>query len=102
MPKLEELEKSVGEWAEGKGLIFEGNEVAQVNKFIEEAYEFADEVHMGNRDKVIMEGGDVLVTLCVQAKLQGTTLAEMLESAYNKIIKRKGKTIDGTFVKAGE
>jgi len=96
---LEELESKVGEWAEGKGLIFEGNELPQGEKFYEEAGELFDEIHAGNRDAVIMEGGDVLVTLVVQARLQGTTLTEMLESAYNKISKRKGKNVNGVFVK---
>lgn len=99
---LEELEKEVQEWAEGKGLIYEGNEIPQATKFAEEAGEFVDEVIAGNRDKVIMEGGDVLVTLCVQAKLQGTSLTEMLGLALAKIQKRKGKLVDGVFVKEGD
>lgn len=37
-----------------------------------------------------------LNALCVK---HNTTLIECLEMAYNKIAKRKGKTINGTFVK---
>lgn len=102
MPTVEELEKSVIEWAEGKGLIFEGNELAQADKFYEEAHEFYDEIYAGGGDAVLMEGGDVLVTLCIQAKLQNTTISEMLGLAFNKISKRKGKTINGTYVKEGD
>lgn len=46
-----------------------------------------------------LEMGDVLVTLIVLAKQQGIELSECLSLAWSKIKDRRGKTIDGQFVK---
>ena len=43
--------------------------------------------------------GDILVTIILQAELQGVNLEECLEGAYNIINKRKGSMINGFFVK---
>ena len=43
--------------------------------------------------------GDILVTIIIQAEMQGLKLTECLESAYNVIAKRTGKMVDGQFVK---
>jgi hypothetical protein len=43
--------------------------------------------------------GDILVTLIIQAKMQGVSLETCLEGAYNIISKRTGKMINGQFVK---
>ena len=44
--------------------------------------------------------GDIIVTLIMQAEWWDTDIEECLELAYNVISKRKGKMIDGQFVKA--
>jgi NTP pyrophosphatase (non-canonical NTP hydrolase) len=43
--------------------------------------------------------GDILVTLIILSAQLDIDLTECLEMAYQKISKRKGKTIDGLFVK---
>lgn len=43
--------------------------------------------------------GDIAVTLILQAHMHGWTLGECLESAYQVIKDRKGKMVDGVFVK---
>jgi len=40
-----------------------------------------------------------MVTILIQAEMQGMGLEECLESAYNVIAKRKGKMVNGQFVK---
>lgn len=45
------------------------------------------------------ELGDVLVTLIILAECLGTSLEVALNTAYNKIKNRTGKTISGVFVK---
>ncbi len=99
---FEELEGSVIDWASKKGILDDYSQVrreAQLRKFEEEATEFMDEVKSGNEDKVRDELGDVLVTLTIQANLWGLTLTECLSEAYNKISVRRGRMIDGVFVK---
>jgi NTP pyrophosphatase (non-canonical NTP hydrolase) len=43
--------------------------------------------------------GDIMVTMIIQAEMQGVTIEECLNSAYDIISKRTGKMINGQFVK---
>jgi NTP pyrophosphatase (non-canonical NTP hydrolase) len=43
--------------------------------------------------------GDILVTIIIQAEMQGLKLVDCLESAYNIISQRTGKMVDGQFLK---
>ncbi len=79
-----------------------GQLLKQYNKFLEEAKELEVEIKAGARNKIIDELGDVIVTCEMQAANIGTTLQHCAETAYKKISKRKGKTIDGTFVKEAD
>ena len=104
-----ELVKKVEAWAEEKDLLHAENADKQFMKFIEEVFEFKTELdtHLlvdsftrAIPDKNLMlEMGDILVTLIILTKQLNIDLVECLEMAYNKISKRKGKTIDGNFYK---
>ncbi|MGO1702438.1 MAG: hypothetical protein ACTHY1_03565 [Lactobacillus helveticus] len=48
---------------------------------------------------VALKSKDVFLYLNTICKAQNTTLEECLHLAYNKIKNRKGKTINGTFIK---
>ena len=53
-----------------------------------------------NDDDEIKDGiGDMVVVLTNLAELNGLTIEECIGSAYDTISKRKGKMINGTFVK---
>lgn len=103
-------------WAEDKGILDTKHHPAQVSKAAEEFVEFVDEAYtyaisrnidkssvrdiaVSARNDAIMELGDVLVTLVINAHLLGVSLEEALRLALDKITKRKGKTVDGVFVK---
>ena len=43
--------------------------------------------------------GDIIVTLVLQAQMWGLTLTECLDAAWEEIRHRKGKMVDGIFVK---
>ena len=108
--KLELLQKQVLDWAEEKDLLHEENADKQFMKFIEEVFEFKTE--MDNVlsytdpfvdeavDRLMLEMGDILVTLIILSKQLEIDLVECLEMAYKKISKRKGKTINGVFIKS--
>lgn len=64
----------------------------------EEVYEVLEKTNKN----VKMEFGDVMVTMIIMAKQLDIDLAECLEMAYEKIKDRKGKTINGTFVKEAD
>jgi NTP pyrophosphatase (non-canonical NTP hydrolase) len=110
-----ELEPLVIHWATEKGILKAGNPLAQANKTLEEVNELIEacvaqniglekfENSKGNvvntEEEIIDALGDILVTIIIQAKMQGVKLEACLESAYNVISKRTGKMIDGQFVK---
>lgn len=53
-----------------------------------------------NKPEELKDGiGDVVVTLIILAQQNVLTLDECLETAYNEIADRKGKTVNGVFVK---
>lgn len=107
---FEELQEKVLDWAKDKDLIHEENADKQFMKFIEEVFEFKTE--MDNElsytdpyvdeavDRMMLEMGDILVTLIILCKQIEVDPIDCLDKAYKKISKRKGKTIDGVFVKA--
>lgn len=106
---FEELKKNVEEWADDKNLLHEENAEKQFMKFIEEVFEFKSEMDVYfdgaetlkslNKEYMKDEMGDVFVTLIILCKQLDIDPVECLDMAYEKISKRRGKTIDGTFVK---
>ena len=97
--KFEELKKNVINWATEKGIFEKGTPEAQAWKTLEEAQEILDGIITENKEEVVDGIGDTLVTLIIQAEMQRVDLLDCLEIAYNVISKRKGKMIDGQFVK---
>jgi NTP pyrophosphatase (non-canonical NTP hydrolase) len=97
--KFEELQKEVLDWAYDKNLIKPENAPKQFMKFIEESGELARSILKDDREEEIDAFGDVLVTLTILAEQRGLNLVTCLESAYNEIKNRKGKTVGGTFIK---
>lgn len=112
---FEDLRKKVLDWADGKDLLHEENAEKQFMKFMEEVFEFKSEmdgVKGINKDpdvsleykdfarrNLMLEMGDVFVTLIILCRQLGIEPTKCLELAYEKIRARKGKTIDGCFVK---
>lgn len=106
---LEELGDLVYIWAKDKGIIDAGDIEAQAGKLVEEAVESLKEAVIINtvdwmeREEFVnnlkMEMGDCLVVLTIMASVLDTDLFTCLDMAYRKINKRKGKMVDGVFVK---
>lgn len=114
---FEELKTKVEEWADDKDLLHEENADKQFMKFIEEVFEFKSEMdylkimgqntadvyedyeYIETQENMKLEMGDIFVTLIVLCKQLGIDCVECLQLAHEKISKRKGKTIDGIFVK---
>ena len=94
-----ELEALVIAWAEQKGIMQNGTPIAQSRKTLEEAEELEDAVIENNKEEIIDALGDILVTIIIQAEMQGLKLTECLESAYNVISKRTGQMVGGQFLK---
>jgi NTP pyrophosphatase (non-canonical NTP hydrolase) len=99
MKSYGELEALVIAWATQKGILENGTPRAQAMKTWEETDELITAIENDNREEVIDALGDILVTIIIQAEMQGLKLVDCLESAYNVISQRTGKIIDGQFVK---
>lgn len=97
--EYKELEKLVIEWADDRGIFEKGNPNAQCDKTLEEVMELSTALHNNDREETIDALGDILVTIIIQAEMQGLSLEDCLLSAYNVITKRKGTMVDGKFVK---
>lgn len=97
--EYKELEKLVIEWADDRGIFEKGNPNAQCDKTLEEVMELSTALHNNDREETIDALGDILVTIIIQAEMQGLELEDCLLSAYNVISKRKGRMINGQFVK---
>jgi NTP pyrophosphatase (non-canonical NTP hydrolase) len=96
---IEDYEESIIEWAEARGILSKNDKKAQLLKTMAELGELADAVTSGDRAEIKDGIGDVLVTLAIQANMQGLTLRECIAYAYREIKDRKGQMINGAFVK---
>lgn len=99
MKSYNELEALVIAWATQKGIFEKGTPISQACKTMEECTELITAIAFDDQDEIEDALGDILVTIIIQAEMQGLSLESCLESAYNVISKRTGKMIDGQFVK---
>lgn len=120
--RFEELNARVIEWAQEKGILDASNPIKQLTKTQEELDETMDAlvkikdlhdpkqpslIDVGNKQALIdqyneevVDGiGDMLVTILILAELCGVDPQHCLTVAYNEIKGRKGKMVDGMFVK---
>jgi NTP pyrophosphatase (non-canonical NTP hydrolase) len=102
MESTDKLIQSVELWADQRGLLVPENRPRQMLKVMEEVGETAAALARGNRRELKDGIGDSIVTLIILAAQSGFTATECLEAAYNEIKGRKGKTVDGVFVKESE
>lgn len=96
---FEELHEAIIQWAEDRNMISPKNTSRQYMKVSEELGEIAEGINKNNREQVEDSLGDILVTLIILAQDLNFDLLDCLNSAYNVIKDRKGKTINGVFVK---
>ena len=96
---LFDLINKVLSWADEKGILKEGNERAQAAKTVEEVNELESAIIVNDRQEIKDGIGDALVTLIIQAEMQGFSLAECIDHAHDQIKDREGEMINGTFVK---
>lgn len=98
---MRELIDKTIQWAHDRNLIDQTPERArqQMLKVMSELGEFADEVAAGDINLQTDELGDVIVTLIITGKNLGIDIEDALQVAYDKIKDRKGKLINGVFVK---
>ena len=96
----EEYEELIKQWHQDRNLIDGSTDKDQYLKLIQEAGELSDSLCKGKdiRDDV----GDMLVVLINILTRNNLTLSECLAVAYDDIKDRKGKMVDGVFIKEGD
>lgn len=104
MPKVEEVNlfQKITEWAEARNIIKGATVKDQLIKLMEETGELAKGVVRNDKDVIKDSIGDSIVVLTIMAAQVGLTVEECLISAYNEIKDRKGKLINGMFIKEGD
>ena len=96
----EKYEELIKQWHQDRNLIDGSTDKDQYLKLIQEAGELSDSLCKGKdlRDDV----GDILVVLINILTRNNLTLSECLAVAYDDIKDRKGKMVDGIFIKEGD
>lgn len=88
------------QWAEERNIIGGSTIKDQVLKLVQEVGELSDNVC--KKKDITDDIGDCLVVLNNIALIYGSTLEDCLLRAYEDIKDRKGKIIDGVFVKEAD
>lgn len=86
-------------WAEDRNLIKGASMQAQTVKLLEECGELAAGVARKQQDKIVDSIGDAVVVLTILAAQAGVDVEACIESAWQEIKDRKGRMVDGVFVK---
>jgi hypothetical protein len=95
--KMDDLIDKVKQWHRDRNLIAGSTDAAQHTKLVEEVKELETNILLSQ--PVIDDIGDCLVVLINIAERNGLSLFDCLSHAYNDIKDRKGKMVDGVFVK---
>lgn len=97
---MEDLVEKIAQWHRDRNLIDGSTDKDQYMKLIQEAGELSDNICKG-RD-ISDDIGDMMVVLINIATRNNLTITQCLEAAYNDIKDRKGRMIDGVFVKEAD
>ncbi len=93
-------EEAIGQWHRDRNLIDGSTDKDQYMKLIQEAGELSDSLCKGKdiRDDI----GDMMVVLINIMVRNHLTMKECLSVAYDDIKDRRGKMVDGVFIKEGD
>jgi NTP pyrophosphatase (non-canonical NTP hydrolase) len=94
-----EIEKLVIKWGSERDLYNNSSATLQAIKLQEELNELIDALSKSSLPKVIDAVGDMLVVLTHISIFIGSDLTTCYLSAYDEIKERKGKMVNGIFVK---
>ena len=94
---MNNLIEKVKQWHHDRNLIEGSTDLDQFGKLLEEVDELRQSMLFA--EDVTDDIGDIMVVLINIAERNGLTLEQCLEHAYNDIKDRKGKMVNGVFVK---
>lgn len=91
--------EKIEQWARDRDLIEGSNRQAQMLKLTEEVGELANSVATDKPEEFRDAIGDCVVVLTILAAQGGISIEHCIEGAYETIKDRKGRMIDGVFVR---
>lgn len=91
--------QSIRNWAEQKGIYAKGDSKTQTLKLMEEVGELSKAILKRDMPEVKDAIGDCVVVLVSVAELEGLSIEDCINSAYEVIKNRKGQMNNGTFEK---
>lgn len=89
----------IRQWAEARNLIDGSDPKSQMLKLIEEMGELADAIGKGNTGETVDAIGDMVVVLTIISQQIDFAIEECIEHAWQQIKDRRGRMVDGIFVK---
>jgi NTP pyrophosphatase (non-canonical NTP hydrolase) len=95
---VSDTKKKIEQWAIDRGLD-KVDASKQMVKLVEEVGELASGLSKNNMEVIKDSLGDVYVVMVILAMRLGVDLQEAIDSAYDVIKDRKGKLVDGVFIK---
>jgi NTP pyrophosphatase (non-canonical NTP hydrolase) len=93
------MKTQIEQWAKERNIHNFENRFMQVIKLSEEVGELSSAILKENQEEIEDAIGDIQVVLIILCKQIGLSYDICLEMAWNQIKNRKGKTINGTFIK---
>lgn len=93
------MKEKILNWAKERNLLNPLNKQKQFIKLIEEIGELAQGIAKNDIVQIIDSIGDVQVVLIILSALYDLDNEKCLESAYEIIKNRTGKTVNGIFIK---
>ena len=99
---VNERNERVVRWAAARNLIHGSDARAQTIKLGEEFGELCAAIARGKTDEAMDAIGDMTVVLTILAAQLGTTIEACQDAAWEQIKDRKGRMVDGVFVKEAD
>lgn len=96
---IQETFDLIRQWADARNIIGGSTPRRQIDKLAEEFQELVNAVDQGDHGGIVDGIGDMIVVLTILAEQHGEMIEACIETAYFEIKDRKGKMIDGLFVK---
>ena len=94
----EDITELIKKWAVDRNVV-SGDVKSQMVKLLEEAGELAEGINKNKQELIIDSIGDVYVVLVILCMQLGLDINDCIKAAYEEIKDRKGKLVNGLFVK---
>ena len=96
--ETEDTTELIKKWAVDRNVV-SGDTKSQMVKLLEEAGELAEGINKNKQELIIDSIGDIYVVLVILCMQLGLDINDCIKAAYEEIKDRKGKMVNGLFVK---